>query len=171
MTRNYVAVRLLVATGLRAGGLVGLRIEDVDFGDRLLTVTEKGRGGQRKSRTVPIDRSTATVLREYVGNRRRGYVFPSEDGQRWTTGGLYQALVRASNACGLRRTVGPHMLRHYFGFESVRRGLHLRVVQQIMGHASSKTTEIYTKFKPVELRDSYDSVYGTNGTDPRGLPK
>lgn len=171
MARNYVAVRILVATGLRAGGLVGLRAENVDFSDRLLTVSEKGRGGQQKSRTVPVDRSAASALRAHLGGRQAGYVFRSAAGAQWSTHALYQVLERASRSCGLHRTVGPHMLRHYFGFESIRRGLNLRLVQQIMGHASSKTTEIYTKFKPVELRDAYDAVYGTNGTDPRLVPK
>lgn len=60
------------------------------------------------------------------------------------------------------------MLRHYFGFESVRRGLPLRVIQPIMGHESSQTTEVYTRFSPAELRDAYDQVYNdqeeTNGS-------
>lgn len=164
--RNYVAVRILIATGIRAGGLVGLRRPDVDFGDRLLTVREKGKGGQGKGRTVPLDTSTAKLLQQYMASHDHSYVFPGHAGSSWSTHGLYQVLKRAAKRLEFANVVGPHMLRHYFGFESIRRGLSLRLVQEMMGHASSKTTEIYTKFKPLELRNAYDEVYG-GSSDPR----
>lgn len=158
--RNFTAVRLLVATGLRAGGLSGLRKRDVDSGARLITVREKGRGGQQKGRTVPVGKATMGQLVAYMNSHNEPFVFAGDRGGPWTSSALYQSLARASRAIPLEQVVGPHMLRHYFGFESIRRGVPLRVVQQIMGHASSTTTEIYTRFKPLELREVYDRFYG-----------
>ena len=161
--RDYAAIRLLAASGIRIGGLERLRVQDVDLAQRMVLVREKGRGGSNKSRMVPMDQKTAEAIRRCMSGQRRSRpsesLFVSRYGRPLTGSAVRQMMRRNSRRAGLRRIITPHMLRHYFGFESVRRKLPLRVVQQIMGHESSQTTELYTKFTGTELRDAFDQAF------------
>lgn len=162
--RNYAAIRLLQATGIRACGLEGLALRDVTLPERWVFVREKGRGGRNKSRYVPFDERTAEALRDYLQNERpkkapTDSFFVSENGRSaWTSQALYQVMRRYCLALDIP-VINLHMLRHFFATQAVRRNVNIRVLQQLLGHSDVHTTERYTKFNPVQLHDSYDAAY------------
>lgn len=153
--RNYVAIKVLTTTGLRASELTGLEKRQVSIAERVITVLGKG----DKERSVPLSQEVAPLLDRYMQSHFGRFVFVNRSDREWTSHGLRLMMRQASNTLDLRRVVTPHMLRHYFGFESTRRGMPLRTLQQIMGHEDSKTTEIYTEFAAVELRGAYDNYW------------
>lgn len=167
--RNYAALRLMQATGIRAGGFEGLTVRDINLSERWVFVKEKGKGGSGKSRYVPFDKKTADCLRDYFKNDRpkkapTDKFFVADNGKRGLTArALYQVLRRYCQALDLPQ-ISLHMLRHFFGTQSVANGVPSRVLQDLMGHKYGSTTERYTKFNPVRLHDFYDKAY-TSETD------
>lgn len=157
--RNRTAIRLLAVSGIRASELVSLNVGDVFLSERYVIVRGKGRGGQNKYRPVPFDSEQAGLLSLYLDGWDSGPVFLSDRGGRWSYGGLYQMMRRASERAGLSRYVSPHMLRHFFGVTSASKGLHIRAIQQILGHAQVTTTERYTRFAPARLIAAYDKTF------------
>jgi site-specific recombinase XerD len=162
--RNYAAIHLLAYSGLRVGGLITLQLVNVNLEERFVLVREKGRGGENKARIVPIAPATAAAIAGYLDTRphtTHAELLISRGGTSWSASAVRRMMRYASKNAGLQRNITPHMLRHYFGFESVRRGMPLKALQQILGHKHTTTTEIYTQFDPQELRAAYDAVYTT----------
>lgn len=163
--RDYAIIRLMQATGIRAAGVAGLRLQDISLEERWVLVREKGRGGNNKARYVPFDPRTADALRDYLKHgwpeTKTDYVFLSVKGTSTplTPHSLRQMLRRRSKEAGLNRVITPHMLRHYYGTRTAVLGGHLRFIQQTMGHNDIKTTTIYVRFNPVALREEYDRIY------------
>jgi integrase/recombinase XerD len=168
-TRDLVIVRLLAYTGMRVGGLVGLRLADVDLIQRVAMVREKGRGGQQKGRYVVFDRFTADLLRRYLKERPRlagvETLLVSRRVGPLTAEGVRCMLRRASARAGLSRVVTPHMFRHYFAGEFIRRGGDVSVNQKVLGHSDIRTTLRYLRFQIGPIRDHYDRLFGGSGDD------
>jgi integrase/recombinase XerC len=161
--RDRAILELLYATGIRVGELVGLDVDDVDFGSNLVRVMGKG----AKQRTVPFGIPAATALQGWLQlgraqvvtsgsgpalflGRRGGRVDP-----RQVRTAVHQVLQHVPDAPDM----GPHGLRHSAATHLLEGGADLRVVQEMLGHTSLATTQIYTHVSVERLRRSYQQAH------------
>jgi len=155
--RDRAMLELGYACGLRVSELVGLERVDVDLAGRGVTVTGKG----DKQRVVPFGRPAAGALRAWlergrtplVARARHERVFCNARGGPLTRGGWWKILRGHARRAGLAARVHPHALRHSFATHLLEGGADLRVVQELLGHASVTTTAIYTHLDRSYLRE------------------
>jgi tyrosine recombinase XerC len=157
--RDRAILEFFYATGMRVSELVGLDDGDVHFGERLVRVRGKG----KKERLVPFGRKAEETLRAYLAARpalqEQGppgpAVFLNYRGERLTTRSV-QRMVRAYiRKTAVSRKISPHSLRHSFASHLLGRGADLRVIQELLGHASLATTQKYTHVDLRQLLDVY----------------
>ncbi|MCP4230847.1 MAG: tyrosine-type recombinase/integrase [bacterium] len=162
--RDNAAIALLYATGLRAGELVGLRFSDIDPDLRIIRTV----GKRSKERLVPFGGYAADMLDYYLGNyrneveRESPYIFVDHLGKDGVTRQtLWKAVKRYSRLAGVE-PLKPHLLRHTFATHLIQAGADLRTVQEMLGHASIATTQIYTHLNVRILKEIHKSAH------PRG---
>jgi integrase/recombinase XerD len=166
--RDRAIVETLYATGVRISELVGLDRRDVDLEDGLVRVL--GKGG--KERIVPVGRSARDALSLYldqarpdlVRDRRRARgdaeaVFLNARGGRLSRQSCWKIVRTAGERAGLGGRLSPHVLRHSCATHMLDRGADIRVVQELLGHASLSTTQVYTKVSPERLRAVYEAAH------------
>lgn len=161
--RDRALLETLYGTGIRISEAVNLDVDDLDFDQRIITVTGKG----DKQRRLPLGDFAATALDEYLVRGRaefaiRGHgsprVFLNARGSQLSRQSAWQVIDRAAARAGLSSHVSPHTLRHSFATHLLEGGADVRVVQELLGHASVTTTQIYTLVTAETLR----SVYATS---------
>jgi integrase/recombinase XerD len=166
--RDRAILETLYATGVRISELVGLDRRDLDLEDALVRVFGKG----SKERVVPVGSSARAVLEDYL---RRGRpelerpatrtrvpgdpLFLNARGGRLTRQGCWKIVTAAGDRVGLEGRLSPHVLRHSCATHMLERGADIRVVQELLGHASLSTTQVYTKVSPERLRAVYDLAH------------
>ncbi|MET1048240.1 MAG: tyrosine-type recombinase/integrase, partial [Acidimicrobiales bacterium] len=152
--RDRAILEVLYGTGMRIAELVGLSLGDVDLGDALVRVLGKG----SKERVIPLGRLARASLVDWLdtGGRpamapvrwaRRGdeeAVFLNQRGGRLTRQGAWGIVQEHGRRAGLERTLSPHALRHSCATHMLDHGADIRAVQELLGHASISTTQIYT---------------------------
>ena len=157
--RNMVIVEVLYGCGLRVSELVNLKLSNVYPEEQFLQVIGKG----DKERWVPINPRALKLMESYIHTVRshlevkageEKYVFLNRRGHRLTRQMVFIFLQRAVDKAGIRKTISPHTLRHSFATELVENGADLRAVQEMLGHASIATTEIYTHISRETLRNT-----------------
>ncbi len=164
--RDRAMLESLYGSGARISELVGLDRRDLDLDDGLLRVFGKG----RKERVVPIGRGARDALVEYLemgrptlaAASRRGApeaLFLNARGTRLTRQGAWLIVRAAGDRAGLGERLFPHVLRHSCATHMLDRGADIRVVQELLGHASLSTTQVYTKVSPERLRAVYDAAH------------
>lgn len=166
--RDQAILETLYAAGVRISELVGLDRRDLDLEDSLVRVLGKG----SKERIVPIGRTAKAALRTYLdhgrpelaAHRRRGgaggeAVFLNARGGRLSRQSCWKIVRTAGNAAGLGDRLSPHVLRHSCATHMLDHGADIRVVQELLGHASLTTTQVYTKVSPQRLRAVYDAAH------------
>jgi integrase/recombinase XerD len=165
--RDRAILEVLYATGVRISELVGLDLGDIDFDDGIARVVGKG----DKERVVPMGRAARTELRTYCADGRLALrsaraprrdadaVFLNARGGRLTRQGCWQLVRRAGERVGLGPRLSPHVLRHSCATHMLDHGADIRVVQELLGHASVSTTQVYTKVSPERLRAVYESAH------------
>jgi integrase/recombinase XerD len=154
---------LLYASGMRVSELVSLNLNDVDTKGCYVRCFGKG----NKERLVPIYQQAAQVVEEYVTEVRPLLVrsdaeqalFVNQRGGRLTRQGLWQILKAYAKSAGLGKQVTPHTLRHSFATHMLSGGADLRSVQEMLGHASISTTQIYTHLTSEHIRRTYDKAH------------
>ena len=154
--RDVALLEVLYACGARIAEAVGLRTDGIEPSLRVLRLTGKG----RKTRLVPIGERARTALlrwledgrRELPGARRRPEVFLSRSGRPLDRQTGWRIVKRAALEAGLPGDVSPHTLRHSFASHLVEGGADLRSVQEMLGHASIRTTEVYTHLDAEHVR-------------------
>lgn len=161
--RDHALVELLYATGIRVGELTGMDVDDVDLSRRTLRVVGKG----NKERTVPFGVPAARALDQWVAEARPALYQPQAGaalflGKRG--GRIDQRQVRSVvdavfGALGDTAATGPHTLRHTAATHLLDGGADLRAVQEILGHSSLATTQLYTHVSVERLRDSYKQAH------------
>jgi len=148
--RDRAAMELLYAAGLRVGELVALDLGDVQLGQRVVRVRGKG----RKERLVPFGRPAANALEAYLPERalwRRGVtdegepLFVNQRGGRLSDRSIRRRLDHAVRHTANLNHLHPHALRHAFATHLLEAGMDLRAIQELLGHSSLATTQIYTK--------------------------
>lgn len=158
--RDRALVELLYGTGTRISEAVNLDIDDIDFPGRTVTVIGKG----NVQRRLPLGDVAARALEEYLVRGRpalatkgRGTprVFMNQRGAPLSRQSAWDVIRRAAERADLTATVSPHTLRHSYATHLIERGADVRVVQELLGHASVTTTQIYTLITPDTLRHAY----------------
>jgi integrase/recombinase XerD len=156
--RDRAALETLYATGCRASEVVGLRVCDVDLRGGLVRCVGKG----NKERQVPLGSRAIKALTAYLLHDRpvlvlrrpeTAAVLVSKSGRPLTRNDLWLIVKRHSRACGLTFDVSPHTLRHSFATHLLAGGADLRAVQEMLGHVSIATTQIYTRVELKRLRE------------------
>jgi integrase len=152
-------IMLALRAGLRQGELLALRWDDVDLAKgelRIRQAVARGIIGTPKSgkgRDIPLSEQAADALRRLPSRFRGELVFPSETGRIFGIGQCRRALYRTCRKAGLRR-IGWHVLRHTFASHLVMKGVPLKVVQELLGHASIEMTMRYAHLSPAVNRDA-----------------
>lgn len=159
--RDRALLAFLADTGCRLGGLLGLRIEDIDLIERRALVHEKG----AKSRRVVFTAFTAALLRKWLHVRQSAtdYVFVSlTSGAALTPSGVNQLLKRLKAKAMVRGRVNPHSFRHSFAREYIKNGGDVVTLSRLLGHADINTTAAYyavfTQGELAEMHDKYSMV-------------
>lgn len=158
--RDDALLELLYGSGLRVGELCGLGLGDVDVPGRAVTVWGKG----NKQRRVPMSRAGTEAVADYLAGGRRALIGPEAGPQRAV---FINRRGRAMTPRDVRRVLDrrsgvpthPHALRHSYATHLLDGGADLRVVQELLGHASLRTTEIYTHVSTERLLSAYESAH------------
>jgi integrase/recombinase XerD len=167
--RDRAILEVLYGCGLRVSELVGLSLADLDLGSGLLRAFGKG----AKERIVPVGRLACEALEAWLapGGRadlaperwaRRGdaeAVFLNTRGGRLSRQGAWGIVRHHGQAVGLGDRLSPHVLRHSCATHMLDHGADIRVVQELLGHASISTTQVYTKVSAPRLRQIYESAH------------
>lgn len=155
--RNKAIFEMLYSCGLRVSELISLRISDLFFEDAFIRIIGKG----NKQRLVPIGEPAMDAVNLYISQSRRKYTSKSEDvlflnrrGGKLTREMIFLIVKKQAETAGIRKNVSPHTFRHSFATHLVGNGADLRVVQEMLGHESILTTEIYTHIDSEKWRES-----------------
>jgi integrase/recombinase XerD len=157
--RNKAMLEVLYGCGLRVSELTELRLSHVYFDQEFVRVTGKG----NKERLVPIGRIALKEIRNYLPDRNslpkierdhEDILFLNRRGRRLSRVMVFTMIKDLVSAAGIKKNVSPHTFRHSFATELIDRGADLRAVQEMLGHESILTTEIYTHLDREFLRDA-----------------
>ena len=159
---EQVVIELLYATGMRVSELVGLNLADVDYSRRLLLVTGKG----NKQRMVPYGQPAADALEVWLSKGRPAYVTEHTDdavligarGKRVNVRSVYGLVAKLLSETPVG-AVGPHTFRHTAATHLLDGGADLRAVQELLGHSSLGTTQIYTHVSVERLKQGYQGAH------------
>lgn len=162
--RDRAMLEVLYSAGLRVSELVGLNDGDLDLPQGILRVRGKG----KRERLAPIGSFAATAVRQWFRVRRvspkepsglEKPVFVNKSGRRLTTRSVGRLLEKHLATAGLDRRTTPHTLRHSFATHLLDRGADIRSVQELLGHKSLVTTQIYTHLSTANLRAVYEKAH------------
>ncbi len=163
--RDRAILELLYGSGIRLGELVALDVDDVDLQRRELWVRE-GKGGEE--RIALFGQAAAAALRTYLEHGRPHLVDPQHAspalflnryGRRLSRVSVTNIVHRYARLAGIHKNVTPHMLRHSFATHLMEGGADVRVVQELLGHRSPQTTQIYTHVSQQHLKEIYDRYH------------
>ena len=155
--RNRAMVEVMYGCGLRVSELVTLRLSNLFFDDGFIKVVGKG----NKERLIPIGKTAINAVNQYVEGKRKllkikkgeeDYVFLNRRGAHLTREMVFMLVKKWVAAAGIDKTVSPHTFRHSFATHLIEGGADLRAVQEMLGHESITTTEIYTHLDQDYLR-------------------
>jgi integrase/recombinase XerC len=155
--RNHAMFETFYSTGMRISEIHGLNMDHIDFHNQVIRVS--GKGG--KQRIVPVGRRALTAVRTYRDTVSTDLkpVFLNKDFGRLSTRSIRRILDHIVNQCGLHVPVSPHVLRHCFATHMLDSGADLRGIQEILGHASLSTTQVYTHVSMDHLMQVYDNAH------------
>lgn len=155
--RNRAIIETLYGCGLRVSELCNLRIDNINFDDGFLIVIGKG----DKQRLVPMSESSLDEIRLWLEDRanlpvkrgEEGILFLGRRGKRLTRVMVFYIVRDLAEAAGVRKAISPHTLRHSFATHLLEGGANLRAIQQMLGHESIATTELYLHLDKSHLRE------------------
>jgi integrase/recombinase XerD len=165
--RDVALIELLYATGGRISEIVGLSLRDISElkEEGSLAIRLKGKGG--KDRVVPVGSFARKALDDYlvrlrpalVAAHREDGLFLNQRGQKISRQSAWKIVTSAAEKAKIEREVSPHSLRHSFATHLLDGGADIRVVQELLGHSSVTTTQIYTLITIDKLRESYSAAH------------
>lgn len=156
--RNLCMIEVLYGCGMRVSELIDLRISNINFKENYLKIDGKG----DKTRFVPLADYTAELIRDYIDNVRIKYkitkkhediLFLNSRGSAMSRVIVFIIIKELTEKAGISKKISPHTFRHSFATHLLQNGADLRYIQEMLGHSSITTTEIYTHLKTEELRD------------------
>lgn len=168
--RDRALLELIYSSGLRLAEVTSLNLNDIDWGEAMLTVTGKG----RKTRLLPVGALAIAALKEWLVARRQytqdnePALFTTQRGGRISHRAVQMRMQQLSITQGMDNPIHPHMLRHSFASHMLESSGDLRLVQELLGHANISTTQIYTHLDFQHLAKVYDKAHPRAGrkTDP-----
>lgn len=161
--RAAAAIELLYASGIRVSELLGLRLESVNFQQGWLRVYGKG----AKERMVPVNSAALGRLREYLSSRQQKFggqdvadeLFVNRGGGKLSRVQMWKDIVSFGRDAGVEIHPHPHLFRHTFASHLVQGGADLRSVQEMLGHASLNTTQIYAHVDKGDVKRAHDKYH------------
>ena len=148
--KHRTILLLIYSAGLRRSELINLKISDVNSRRMLLRIN--GAKG-KKDRFSLLSESVLKLLREYFkAFRPKEWLFEGPDGSQYSATSMHRILKKSATEAGIKKRVHLHMLRHSFATHLLEQGTNIRLIQEILGHESIKTTEIYTHISNQDLR-------------------
>ena len=168
-SRDRAMLETLFSTGIRVSELVSLNVQDIDDAGEALLIRGKG----RRERLVPLGAHALVAIKHYMDHVRRDarfrdlwqspdnehVLFLNKHGGRISARSVRRKLDKYLRQVGLDPTISPHTLRHSFATHLLENGADLRSVQELLGHQSLSTTQIYTHLTSQRMRDSYDDAH------------
>lgn len=155
--RNKAIIETLYGCGLRVSELVNLRLTDIHYTEEFVVVTGKG----NKQRLVPVSKKALKEIDIYKEDRKnlpviieQNILFLNRRGRRLTRAMIFTIIKDLAARAGIRKNISPHTFRHSFATHMIEAGADLRAVQEMLGHESILTTEIYTHIDRSYLRDT-----------------
>lgn len=161
--RNRAIFEVLYATGIRLSELVGLNVDDLDEANRYLRVMGKG----AKERIVPLGEYAVASVHIYCQSHRfhllqgneETALFVNSKGHRLTSRGVQYVVEQCSQCLEIHKAISPHTFRHTFATHLLDNGADLRVIQELLGHSSLSTTQIYTRVTMGHLKSVYNQAH------------
>ena len=156
--RNHCMIEVLYGCGLRVSELIDLKMSNINFKESYLKVEGKG----DKARFVPLATYTAELIKQYIKEIRSKYkinkkcediLFLNSRGSSMSRVIVFIIIKELTEKAGINKKISPHTFRHSFATHLLQNGADLRYIQEMLGHSSITTTEIYTHLKNEELRD------------------
>lgn len=162
-SRNKAILELMYATGLRISEVISLEFKNVDYDECIIRVMGKG----SKERIVPVNDYAIKYLKEYIDNYRpelvkneiNNYIFLNNHGRMLTRQGIFKMIKNYAALKNIKKTIGPHTLRHTFATHLLENGADLRVIQELLGHSDISTTQIYTHLTKEALHNEYKKYF------------
>ena len=155
--RNLAMFETFYSTGMRVSEMEGLNIENIDFKRQMIRVFGKG----SKERVVPVGKRALTAIEEYRRSLKENFipVFVNKVFSRLSSRSIRRILDKTVRECQLNIPVSPHTLRHSFATHMLDSGADLRGIQEILGHVSLSTTQVYTHVSMDRLMQVYDKSH------------
>ena len=174
--RDRAILETLYSTGIRVSELVALNMDDVDFLGEVVHIRGKG----KKERIAPISSSALQVIQHYMEYRNKRaqtnsnfdpkVLFVNKHGRRLSTRSVRRKMDKYLKMAGLDPSISPHTLRHSFATHMLNKGADLRSVQELLGHQSLSTTQVYTHLSTSKIKEIYDSAHPReSGESPNPL--
>jgi len=167
--RDRAILETLYSTGIRVSELVALNMDDVDFLGEVVHIRNK----KKKERITPIGSSALQVIQYYMEYRNKRaqnntnfdskVLFVNKHGRRLSTRSVRRKMDKYLKMAGLDPAISPHTLRHSFATHMLNNGADLRSVQELLGHQSLSTTQIYTHLTTTKLKDVYENAHPRGG--------
>jgi len=163
--RDRAIMETLYSSGIRLNELVQLTVHDVDLKDKVLHV-RKGKGNRQ--RVVPIGGNASLYLKEYLEDIRPRYarknpkerrLFLGNEGKPVTGNTIRTALFHYKKAAGIEKTASPHSFRRSCATHLLQQGADIRYVQKLLGHSHIRTTQIYTRVYPIDLKETHNRTH------------
>lgn len=164
--RNRVIIEMLYGSGLRVSELIDVKISNIHFDEGYVCVIGKG----NKQRLVPISSICKEYIKEYLHERAswrlldgfEDYLFINRSGKNISRVAIFNIVKQLVELAGIKKTISPHTFRHSFATHLLEGGANLRDIQQMLGHSSILTTEIYTHIDVEYLRDTIMKFHPKN---------
>lgn len=162
--RNMTIIETLYGCGLRVTELISLRLSDLYFEEGFMSIVGKG----EKQRFVPLNEHTQRLIEVYMNDVRRlgeianGFediLFLNRRGKQLTRAMIFTIVKRLAKDANLKKQISPHTFRHSYATHLLENGADLRAIQQILGHESITTTEIYIHLNQTHLRDTIEQFH------------
>ncbi|MFH1259500.1 MAG: tyrosine recombinase XerC [Elusimicrobiota bacterium] len=160
--RDQTILETLYSAGLRISELVSLNVRDIDYIGGLLLVN----GKRSKERVVPVGETAFSSIQRYLEQRAKFFsndpekaLFVNQRGKRLSDRWIRKMLLHRLAQIGLNKSISPHALRHSFATHLLNAGCDLRAVQEMLGHASLNTTQIYTHVSLEKMKKVYQSAH------------
>lgn len=170
--RNKAIIETLYSCGLRVSELVNMRLTDIHRNEGFVAVTGKG----NKQRLVPVGSVALREIDNYLARRMmmpvitdQNILFLNRRGKRLSRVMVFTMIKRLADAAGIKKTISPHTLRHSFATHLVEGGADLRAVQEMLGHESITTTEIYTHIDRSYLRETLQTFHPRSRHKEKGV--
>ena len=160
--RDHAMLELLYATGIRVSELISLNLDDLNLSAGFIRCRSKG-----KERIIPLYHTAVKALQDYVKNIRPHLIadngeealFVNMSGERMSRQGFWKIIKCYQEKAGIEKDITPHTLRHSFAVHLLENGADLRSIQEMLGHADTSSTQIYTHVVKRQLKDVYQKAH------------